>query len=134
MRIAFETPRTPARDRPSRTSGSEACRSSRKCPTSVMGKTMSQPSSVTVASPSFAQLVSLACHDLRTPLATASGVTRTLERLDTLAPRGAGGGGAGRAGPRARGARPRGRRGEVGGAGAGLGGSLLDPLAVAARI
>src|SRR4029453_9530307 len=84
MRIAFETPRTPARDRPSRTSGSEACRSSRKCPTSAMGKTMSQPSSVTVASPSFANLGSLACHDLRTPLATASGFTRTLERLDTL--------------------------------------------------
>ncbi|MFL5930562.1 MAG: histidine kinase dimerization/phospho-acceptor domain-containing protein [Gaiellaceae bacterium] len=37
-----------------------------------------------MASPSFAQLVSLACHDLRTPLATASGFARTLERLDTL--------------------------------------------------
>ena len=37
-----------------------------------------------MASQSFAQLVSLACHDLRTPLATASGFARTLERLDQL--------------------------------------------------
>ena len=37
-----------------------------------------------MASQSFVQLVSLACHDLRTPLATASGFARTLERLDEL--------------------------------------------------
>jgi signal transduction histidine kinase len=37
-----------------------------------------------VAPPSFAQLVSLACHDLRTPLATASGFARTLQRLDEI--------------------------------------------------
>lgn len=37
-----------------------------------------------VAPQTFAQLVSLACHDLRTPLATASGFARTLERLDDL--------------------------------------------------
>jgi signal transduction histidine kinase len=37
-----------------------------------------------VAPQSFAQLVSLACHDLRTPLATASGFARTLERLDEI--------------------------------------------------
>jgi signal transduction histidine kinase len=37
-----------------------------------------------VASQSFAQLVALACHDLRTPLATASGFARTLERLDEI--------------------------------------------------
>jgi signal transduction histidine kinase len=43
-----------------------------------------QPSSANVASQSFAQLVSLACHDLRTPLATASGFARTLERLDQI--------------------------------------------------
>jgi signal transduction histidine kinase len=36
--------------------------------------------------PTFAQLVSLACHDLRTPLATASGFAHTLDRLDTLEP------------------------------------------------
>ena len=34
--------------------------------------------------PTFAQLVSLACHDLRTPLATASGFAHTLARLDGL--------------------------------------------------
>lgn len=33
---------------------------------------------------SFAQLVSLACHDLRTPLATAGGFARTLERLEEI--------------------------------------------------
>jgi signal transduction histidine kinase len=36
--------------------------------------------------PTFAQLVSLACHDLRTPLATASGFAHTLARVDTLEP------------------------------------------------
>jgi signal transduction histidine kinase len=36
--------------------------------------------------PTFAQLVSLACHDLRTPLATASGFAHTLQRLDALDP------------------------------------------------
>jgi signal transduction histidine kinase len=76
---------------------------------------MSQPSSVTVASPSFAQLVSLACHDLRTPLATASGFTRTLERLDTLE-------------------QPADRYVEMIGAAADQLASLLDLLAVAARI
>jgi signal transduction histidine kinase len=34
--------------------------------------------------PIFAQLVSLACHDLRTPLATASGFAHTLQRLDAI--------------------------------------------------
>ncbi|MBA3718352.1 MAG: HAMP domain-containing histidine kinase [Actinobacteria bacterium] len=33
---------------------------------------------------SFAQLVSLACHDLRTPLATVHGFARTIERLEPL--------------------------------------------------
>jgi signal transduction histidine kinase len=37
-----------------------------------------------VAPEQFAQLVSLACHDLRTPLATASGFARTLQRLDQI--------------------------------------------------
>ena len=36
--------------------------------------------------PTYAQLVSLACHDLRTPLATATGFAHTLQRLDPLAP------------------------------------------------
>jgi signal transduction histidine kinase len=34
----------------------------------------------------FPRLVSLACHDLRTPLATVSGFAHTLARLDELAP------------------------------------------------
>jgi signal transduction histidine kinase len=33
---------------------------------------------------SFARFVSLACHDLRTPLATVSGFAHTLERLEQL--------------------------------------------------
>jgi signal transduction histidine kinase len=36
----------------------------------------------------FARLVSLACHDLRTPLATVSGFAHTLERLEGLEPPG----------------------------------------------
>jgi signal transduction histidine kinase len=35
---------------------------------------------------SFTRLVSLACHDLRTPLATVNGFARTLERVEALAP------------------------------------------------
>ena len=35
---------------------------------------------------SFSRLVSLACHDLRTPLATVSGFAHTLERLEVEAP------------------------------------------------
>ena len=35
---------------------------------------------------SFARLVSLACHDLRTPLATVSGFAHTLENLEELGP------------------------------------------------
>jgi signal transduction histidine kinase len=34
----------------------------------------------------FPRLVSLACHDLRTPLATVSGFAHTLARLDGIAP------------------------------------------------
>ena len=43
------------------------------------------PRAYVASQPTFAQLVSLACHDLRTPLATASGLAHTLERLDALA-------------------------------------------------
>ena len=35
---------------------------------------------------SFAQLVSLACHDVRTPLATVHGFVKTIERTVELAP------------------------------------------------
>jgi signal transduction histidine kinase len=44
------------------------------------------PEEHVVPQSTFAQLVSLACHDLRTPLATASGFASTLERLDDLQP------------------------------------------------
>jgi signal transduction histidine kinase len=38
-----------------------------------------------VATPTtFAQIVSLACHDLRTPLATVHGFARTIDRLEPL--------------------------------------------------
>jgi signal transduction histidine kinase len=33
---------------------------------------------------SFARLVSLACHDLRTPLATVNGFARTIQRIEAL--------------------------------------------------
>src|SRR5688572_1250352 len=33
---------------------------------------------------SFARLVSLACHDLRTPLATVHGFAKTLTRIDSI--------------------------------------------------
>lgn len=36
------------------------------------------------ADSTFSRLVSLACHDLRTPLATAHGFARTLDRLEPL--------------------------------------------------
>ena len=39
-----------------------------------------------MAPDSFAQLISLACHDLRTPLATVSGFASTLQRLDDIEP------------------------------------------------
>jgi signal transduction histidine kinase len=65
--------------------------------------------------PTFAQLVSLACHDLRTPLATASGFANTLERLDDLAP-------------------PADRYAEMIGAASAQMAELLDLLGAAARI
>ena len=37
-----------------------------------------------MASESFARFVSLACHDLRTPLATVAGFAHTLERMDDI--------------------------------------------------
>lgn len=65
--------------------------------------------------PTFAQLVSLACHDLRTPLATASGFAHTLQRLDYLVP-------------------PADRYVEMIGAASSQMAELLDLLGVAARI
>lgn len=68
-----------------------------------------------MAPPTFAQLVSLACHDLRTPLATASGFARTLERVDGLG-------------------QPAGRYVEMIAAASDQMGELLDLLSAGARI
>jgi signal transduction histidine kinase len=65
--------------------------------------------------PAFARLVSLACHDLRTPLATVNGFAKTLERNGKLAP-------------------PADRYLEMIIAAAGQIDELLDELSVAARI
>src|SRR5207237_4212835 len=74
-RIALCTPVTPTRERPIRTSGAEAWRSSvRRFRVSMSA----------VQDTSFARLVSLACHDLRTPLATVHGFARTISRTGDL--------------------------------------------------
>src|SRR5919199_6123215 len=73
-RIALLTPVTPTRERPMRTSGEEAWRSSVRIRCSM------SPEQDT----SFARLVSLACHDLRTPLATVHGFARTISRTAEL--------------------------------------------------
>src|SRR5436305_3181945 len=81
MRIAFCTPVTPARVKPMRTSGSDACMSRvMSSRLRVIGYNRSAP----MAEDSFPRLVSLACHDLRTPLATIFGFARTLNRGDGL--------------------------------------------------
>src|SRR5215211_3241489 len=81
MRIALLAPITPARDSPSRTSGSDACRSSsrRRVKSSIRALLCRS-----VASDSFSRFVSLACHDLRTPLATVSGFAHTLDGMDEI--------------------------------------------------
>ena len=63
----------------------------------------------------FARLVSLACHDLRTPLATVHGFARTLARDDSLEP-------------------PADRYVEMIDAASGQLGELIDELSLAARI
>jgi signal transduction histidine kinase len=63
----------------------------------------------------FARLVMLACHDLRTPLATVLGFTQTLARLDQLA-------------------EPASRYLEMIGAASGQLGELVDELSLGARI
>jgi signal transduction histidine kinase len=74
-----------------------------------------QPTSEHVASQSFVQLVTLACHDLRTPLATAAGFAHTLERLDEIG-------------------QPAGRYVEMIGAATDQLADLLDELSVLARL
>src|ERR687888_565805 len=73
-RIALLTPVTPTRERPMRTSGEDAWRSSVR----IRGSMSSEQDT------SFARLVSLACHDLRTPLATVHGFARTIARTADL--------------------------------------------------
>src|ERR671936_285323 len=63
----------------------------------------------------FARLVMLACHDLRTPLATVLGFTQTLERLEQLE-------------------EPASRYLEMIGAASGQIGELVDELSLGARI
>src|SRR5919197_2402706 len=63
----------------------------------------------------FARLVMLACHDLRTPLATVLGFTQTLARLDQLE-------------------EPASRYLEMIGAASGQIGDLIDELSLGARI
>src|SRR6266536_2334513 len=84
-RIALATPWTPALDRPSRTSGVEAWRSSRSSrDDSVMYDRLVSGRSVRDSDASFPRLVSLAAHDLRTPLATIHGFAQTLVRMGDL--------------------------------------------------
>src|SRR5215203_2569646 len=73
MRIAFETPRTPARDSPIGTSGTEACRSARKWRTSDIRANLAPPSCLPRRLPSSSR-----------SRATASGFARTLQRLDEI--------------------------------------------------
>jgi signal transduction histidine kinase len=51
-----------------------------------MGSVRTVPGGTFHTDTSFARLVSLACHDLRTPLATVNGFARTLERAVELEP------------------------------------------------
>src|SRR4051812_47058512 len=88
MRIAFSTPRTPARDRPSCTSGTEACRSGCRSVlvtgATRLARTVAPRTMTTDPDSGFPELVSLACHDLRTPLATVAGLAATLLRAGEL--------------------------------------------------
>jgi signal transduction histidine kinase len=51
-----------------------------------MGSVRTVPGGTSHTDTSFARLVSLACHDLRTPLATVNGFARTLDRTVELEP------------------------------------------------
>src|SRR5205809_3030985 len=109
IRIAFWTPPTPARESARGTSEREAWRS---CVRSCGGSAMDE--NATADNP-FARLVSLACHDLRTPLATVVGFAHTLTRQGGLE-------------------EPAGRYVEMIGAAAGQLGELVDELSLGARI
>src|SRR6267142_2459840 len=83
-RIALATPWTPARDRPSLTSGVDAWRSSRSSRDSVMHDRLVSGRSVGDSNATFPRLVALAAHDLRPPLATIHGFAQTLVRMGDL--------------------------------------------------
>src|SRR4051812_45431830 len=82
--MALLTPETPARDRPSLTSGRDACRSSESRPvwSSILRPTV--PGRFVISDDSFARFVALACHDLRTPLATVGGFANTVQQIAEL--------------------------------------------------
>ena len=76
------TPWTPARDSPIRTSGSEDWRSgARRSVGSIYAPKRTRGESA-ARRHAFSKLVSLACHDLRTPLATVYGFARTISRAE----------------------------------------------------
>src|SRR5690349_19905214 len=79
IRIAYWTTLTPARVSPSRTSGVETCRSRvRSLRVYAIGYNRSAP----IDHSRFPRIASLACHDLRTPLATIHGIYRMLSRME----------------------------------------------------
>src|SRR5437879_8602295 len=81
-RMAFCTLRTPTRERPIGTTGADAWRSwPRRSGKSAM--ILGNGTSL-MPDDTFARLVSLACHDLRTPLATVYGFARTLTKGEGL--------------------------------------------------
>ena len=65
-----------------RTSGLEACRSERRSARSIYAPQRTR--GIVTDDETFNKLVSLACHDLRTPLATVYGFARTITRADGL--------------------------------------------------
>src|SRR3954447_13500101 len=81
IRIAFWTPVTPALLSPIRTSGAEAWRSTVD---SLRALVIGYEPYRAMDADRFPPLVSLACHDLRTPLATIYGFARTLTRGEGL--------------------------------------------------
>src|SRR3954452_94698 len=83
IRIAFWTPVTPARVSPSWMSGVEACRSPAVGVAACRALAM-RYNLPPMTETSFPRVVSLACHDLRTPLATIYGFARTLTRAGDL--------------------------------------------------
>src|SRR3954451_5434914 len=80
-RIAFSTPVTPTRDSAIGTSGAVAWRSCSMSRRVAMERCLGPklPGGISALT-DFARIVTLACHDLRTPLATVRGFAKTLQR------------------------------------------------------